>query len=170
MDVHTDARDLLAAAYEQARGSPDPSNQCGAVVTAANNEILGVGRNTFPPGFLVDVHSVSREEKLKNIEHAERAALYDMLRNGNTAPHRMFCPWAACHECARAIVSSGIRELWYHIERMDQTPERWKADVDEALNKLKKGGVRVVSVSGSIAAAPVLVNGHLWSPQTCQFV
>lgn len=157
----------LKEAYDAAVFSPDPSNQVGAVVTTELGQIVGYGCNTFPRGIkpILD----DREQKLKRIQHAERAALFDAF--GTEGPLRMYAYWAACCHCAQDILSSRVGYLYVHKQRMDMTPERWKADVDYAIGMLREGGVVVYYFDGPIPGAPLIkVDGKLWCPEKLEFV
>lgn len=74
------------------------------------------------------------------------------------------CPWAACSDCARAIAMSGIRKVIVHQQRMDMTPERWKASVEVGLNIIRKCGAVIEYVDAKIGGNPIIVNGELWYP------
>jgi deoxycytidylate deaminase len=83
----------------------------------------------------------------------------------------MVCPWAACCDCARSIICAGIKTLVVHKERMDMTPEHWRADVDDALNMLSEAAVEIIHFEGPVRGAlPILADGKLWSPETLSFV
>lgn len=162
---------LLKNAYHSASQSPDKSNQNGAVLFCTSNVVGSTyidRNNNFPDGFVPS--DDSREEKLANIEHAERSVIYAAARMG-LRPVTMYCPWAACHDCARAIVLSGIQRLVVHRQRMELTPERWAKDVEGALRKLKAAGVGVEWYDGPVPFdGTVFVNGRPWSPRALKFV
>lgn len=153
-------------AYEQAVFSPDKSSQNGAVIV--RQIILSTGHNAPPPNTpMVD----ERPAKYMVIEHAERAAIYNSIKNEeNIAGTTMICPWAACCDCARAIILSGIRQLIVHRPRMELTPEHWKENVGMALMMLQQNYVDVLYYDSPIKGAPdILVDGKLWSPETLEF-
>jgi len=164
-----DIESYMFTAYDSARDSPDLSSQNGAVLVKEGDEVTNlasIGVNHFYQGFSSD--QTDRGTKLRNIEHAERDAIY-----GCPVPTQgliMVCPWAACIGCARAIKGAGITNLIVHKERMDLTPDRWKNDVDDALLSLKRGKVNVQYYSGSIDVDPIRVSGRLWSPKYLEFL
>ncbi|MCK9458416.1 MAG: deaminase [Proteobacteria bacterium] len=170
----------LARCYELAAGSPDRSNQNGAIIVGNITiigkdyadtplddrwEILSEGRNEFPSQITVTEDMITdREKKLFYIEHAERNALFSLARRRSTEGLTMICQWLACSDCARAIALMGIKKVIGHKERMDMTPDRWKASVDAGLQLLRDCGVELEFYSGKIGCNPILVNGELWYP------
>lgn len=168
------AIDYLKLSYVAAQGSPDPSNQVGAVVVTSKGLSVGNGCNNFPRGIkpILD----DRDQKLKRIQHAERAALFSAWDTMNK--HKifddkltMYAYWAACCHCAQDILSSRVKTLWVHKQRMDMTPERWKADVEYALSMLSEGGITINSYDGPVFGAPAIrVDGRSWSPDTLEFI
>jgi deoxycytidylate deaminase len=76
----------------------------------------------------------------------------------------MYCPWAACGECARAIIQCGIKKLVVHKQRMDQTPERWLDNVLKANKMLVDCGVVLQVYDGPVGGNMILVNGEEWQP------
>lgn len=167
-------QNLMAKAYHHALKSPDPSNQNGAVLvhrhTDGELEIVCSGYNHFYEGVPAIVDD--RDEKMKGIEHAERDTVFEAAKRGVKCQGAiMICPWAACYECARAIIGSGISALVYHHERYLTTPDRWSHQVDEALDWMHAKGIYIYVVEGAIPSTnPINVNGHLWSPAGLQNV
>lgn len=155
---------LLGDAYRLAQGSSDPSNQNGAVlVDSSHRTALSYGRNELPPGIEGDI--TDRAWKMANIEHAERSAIYGAARHGHIVENSvLICPWAACTDCARAIVLSGVRLLVVHKDRMDMTPDRWRDSVEAGNKILRAGGVEIQQFSGRIGCGPIIVNGERWEP------
>lgn len=139
----------MAYAYRLAMKSPDPSTQNGAVIIAPFVGLVGEACNTFPPRV---TPRLERPEKYAFIEHAERGAIYAALRNGlHTNGATMICPWAACSDCARAIVLAGIRKL---IRRprveLDGASARWDDSVQRGDTILRESGVQIIEWDGSL--------------------
>jgi len=158
---------FLRKAYDLARTSSDSSNQNGAVlINPETHYVRGEGANNFPNGVaFTDQRAEQRPAKYRYYEHAERWAVYDAAKKGEQVEGcHMICPWAACCDCARSLIVSGVYALYMHQQRMDMTPDRWKDDVNEALNMLSEAGVVLRYFDGPIAAQDVLVNGQHWSP------
>lgn len=159
--------EYLRNAYCVARQSRDKSNQNGSTLVNATGDIIGTGVNNFPLGVqYTEERATTRPTKYRYFEHAERNSIYQAARAGNGVyGATMFCPWAACCDCARSIIQSGVLVLVMHRERMLMTPERWQDDVNEALEMLVEGGVQLMYHEGPIDGCPDLfVNGELWNP------
>lgn len=157
--------DLMARAYKLATQSPDQSNQNGALILDPERDgrIIGQGYNHFPSG-IREVQT--RPEKYKRIQHAERDAIFNGWGIWTTKRAIMVCPWAACCDCALAIIGvEMIDELVVHGPRMRTTPDRWKEDVDYALGMIREAGIKITELETPIPGAPkIIVNGELWQP------
>lgn len=152
----------LERCYDLALSSPDPSNQNGAIVVGWDGERLGESCNCFTPGVQVTPELLAdRDWKIAHIEHAERAAIYDA---GDCNGATMYCPWAPCCDCARAIALSGIGKLVVHGKRLNETPARWLVSVEQGMGIVRAAGVEIEVFDGELIASPVLVNGKLWQP------
>lgn len=157
------ARAHLRLAYEIATGSPDTSTQNGARTYDADGNRLGVGSNHFTRGMPVTPDLLERPKKYAYIEHAERNAIYACLRFRLGSPHVLVCPWAACADCARAIVESGIRHLVRH-QRSDDTG-RWSGSITDGDIILSAAGVNVITIEGPLGGCDdILFAGMAWMP------
>jgi dCMP deaminase len=174
MFSHDMLQKLMAKAYANANASPDPSSQNGAVLVKRQpNGMLDVvanGYNHFYKGVPGEVED--RDQKLKEIEHAERDVLYGAAARGiETKGSIMVCPWAACYDCARAIIGTEVSALVYHRQRYLQTDKRWIDNVNEALHWLDAAGVWLYEFDGVVPQTkPILISGKLWSPGSCEYV
>jgi len=95
--------------------SKDERAQVGAIIVGPDREIVSTGYNSFPRGLNDDIpERQERPEKYYWMEHAERNAIYNAARHGT--PTRgctlYLSHWFPCHECARAIINSGIKEIY----------------------------------------------------------
>lgn len=168
---------MMARAYQEAAKSPDPSNQNGAILVSrkpdGDYEVLSAGHNHFYPGIEPEVED--RDKKLQRIEHAERDAIFAAAGAGKaTKGSILICPWAACYDCARAIIGAGVCALVYHGDRHLLTPERWRPAVEEAQQWMANAGIWLFRIDGPIpvagGVATITVNGKPWNPRSCQFV
>lgn len=166
----------LADAYTLATQSPDESNQNGAIIYRFHN-LLSTGYNHFYPGVPL---TQKRPEKYDRIVHAEMDACLSLLTRvcKDTV---MFCPWAACKQCALAILGSQIPTLVIHYERchvfMETREDQqelnlkdWQPDINESAKWLKNGGCEIVVHRGPVPFdSTIKVNGRPWSPKTLEF-
>lgn len=157
---------LLTRAYEVAAQSPDPSSQVGALICRPDGTIQTVACNDFPPGLAITPERLERPLKYDLIEHAERTVVFNMALKGEIIDEDavMVAPWAACTDCARAIVMSGIPTLLRHTDIMKRSPDRWRESLVLADEILIAGGVEIVEYEGHLGAPAVLNSGEMWSP------
>lgn len=146
----------MRLAYSLASQSPDLSTQTAAIILSRSGHILGAAANTLPRGVEITNERLSaRPLKYSVTEHAERNAIYMAAKYGEpTAGATMVALWAACSDCARAIIQSGIATLvthsFYtphrhetHSSRMVSGTKSWGADIDIALQMLEEARVNV---------------------------
>ena len=136
--------DFLHAAYMVAiRESDDPDTTNGAIIVNQYGTLLGSGANSFPPGVTLNEVRLARPLKYEFMEHAERKAIYRAARSGNdTAGATLYCPYACCHDCARAVIECGITRVVADQRLMDRAPDRWRASIDRGNVMLDEAGVR----------------------------
>lgn len=100
-----------------AKRSKDPDKKVGAIIVK-DRIVLGVGYNGFPRNYGSDEVFPLTENKEKPLEnknnfivHAEVNAILNasMKVDGST----LYCTLFPCHECAKLIVQSGIKEVIY---------------------------------------------------------
>jgi dCMP deaminase len=142
-------------AFKVAIESPDPSTQTGAVILdGVSGDIISEGCNEFPGGVRYTDERLERPLKYKYIEHAERNAIFGLLRNHYDIPRDadlvMYALWAACADCARAIIQSGIRKLYTHGFYMDEDHANWDESISVAFEMLTEAGVQVFTVHDQI--------------------
>ena len=165
---------LMAKAYHNALQSPDPSSQNGAVLVKRQPngqlDIVANGYNHFYKGIPPEVED--RDKKLQGIEHAERDAIYNAASRGiETQGSILICPWAACYDCARAIMGSGCDALIYHKQRNALTHSPWVENVNEALTWIQNSGIYIFEFDGPCSnTKPILVSSKLWSPAELKYV
>jgi dCMP deaminase len=153
----SDLEFLRLAAIYGVSYSQDKSTQNGAVLVR-NGDVLVMAANRFSPGSPV---RHDRPEKYKVIEHAERGAIYAAARDGHrTLGARLYCPWFACPDCARAIVACGIREVVGSVVTVDATPERWRPLIRDGEAILRDGGVSIRWLAGRLGV-PILFDGRV---------
>lgn len=160
---------LLTLAYKKALDSPDPSTQNGAVIWSQGADTLFTKScNEFTAGVNISPERLDRPLKYTFIEHAERNSVFNIVRDRIVLPQdaAMVAVWAACSDCARAIVNSGIRTLVRHANVSDLTSDRWGESIMLADEIMEEGGVDIIDFYGSVSAQPVRHDGQMWCPQT----
>lgn len=156
-----DQKDWLLAAYNAATKSPDLSTQNGAVIVAYNNVVLQAC-NELPRHVKHKNERLQRPLKYDFTEHAERNVIYEAARLGVSVQGcTMYACWAACADCARAIIQSGIAKVVTHKDTMDLTPEHWKDSINKAFEMFEESGVVIEFVSGPLGAQPIRFNGKV---------
>lgn len=119
----------LREAYSAARMS-DHTTQVGAVVGAAY-------------GYNKAFDDQSPDVRI----HAETSSIIKNAKMGvGLENHTMYAPWAACGDCAMAIVEAGICRVVVHHQRMQLTPPKWQGCVDHGLHILTIHGVKILGV------------------------
>jgi dCMP deaminase len=160
---------LMAAAFNQATFSPDPSTQNGAIVIDEDLRPIGIGFNAFPSGVEYRDERWERPLKYSYIEHAERSAIFDAAYDGYaTRNTTMICPWAACADCARAICCSGISRLIRLPFPMDGTGESWRSSCEIGDIIMQESGVEIVEwehVDMLREIPEIRRDGKLWLPK-----
>lgn len=165
-------RDLLRKCYIVARKrSDDRSTQNGAILVNPNiifsNKVVMEAANSYYSGCQFYETDDNRLLKLKHIEHAERGVIYAAAYYGLEYSCReldIYCFYAACTDCARAIVWSGIKRLFRHGDLMQKTPERWREEVELGDSIMLHGGVEVIDLYGKIGGVQHLFDKQIWEP------
>ena len=97
--------------------SKDPSTQVGACIVSTDNRILSTGYNGFPQGCSDDDFPWNRDEsvgetKYNFVVHAELNAILN-AGGKSLVGSRIFVSLFPCHECAKAIIQAGVKEVVY---------------------------------------------------------
>jgi len=156
-------RDALLRAYRYATYSPDPSSQCGASVYGDDLAWIADGWNDFTEGVDPSPEKLKRPLKYQYVEHAERNAIFAACLIGKP-PALMVAPWAACTECARAIVQSGIKTLVRHKQASDRSPDHWIDSIRFADGLMLAARVEIIDFDGRLGAPTIWHCGERWTP------
>lgn len=116
---------FMGVARLAAMRSKDPSTQVGACIVDGENRILSTGYNGFPCGCSDDEFPWDRdgefaETKYPFVVHAELNAILN-ARGKNLTGAKIYVDLFPCHECAKAIIQSGIREVVYLSDKYGHT-------------------------------------------------
>lgn len=153
---------ILGQCYRTATKSPDTSTQIGAVIVTEKNRVLSstMSYNGFVHGWLPTELDYERPRKYAVTEHAERRAIYRAARYGHALEGRtIYSTWAACADCARAIVESGLIRLVRHHPPNDETVDRWLESVALGDEILKAGNIEIIDIHGPIKEGFKILRG-----------
>ena len=173
VDQWTDL-DYLRRAYINARDmSDDPSTQNGSVLVPKHNpEDLVYGANMLPRGIKITRDAVAacpKAQKYRWICHAERVVIHRAAFRGvPTEGATLYCPWFACTDCARAIISAGITRVVGHEQMRRKIHTTWMVDIQEADVMLDMANVRREYLDADLFDSDpryaILFRGKLWIP------
>jgi dCMP deaminase len=123
--------------------SKDPRRKIGAVIVGEIGQVVAQGYNGFPRGIDdSDDRYNDRDTKRQLVVHAEANAIYNALHNGaSTKDCTIYVTGLpVCHECAKAIIQSGIKKVI-----MDTRPgvdPRWKESANLSLQMFAEAGIK----------------------------
>lgn len=158
-------KDLLLKAYRLAKNSNDRSTRLGALLIDQWSNVLMTAVNYMLINFANDPKNHERPRKYALTEHAERSVIYKASKVGlSTNCLIMVTPLAACPDCARAIVFSGIKKIITHKQAFDKLPERWQKEMAIGSKILEAGGVEHQMYDGEIGDVTNLLFGETWKP------
>jgi len=145
----------LDMAMHVSKWSKDTSSQVGVVIVGDHNRLLSIGYNGLPRGCNDDSkvnpgrHESGNPTKYHWYEHAERNAIYNAAAEGIALrDSTMFAPNAACCDCARAVVQSGIRRFIYYNDGPFFEREDWVGRLNVALQIFAESGVAAIGIAG----------------------
>ncbi|MDR3259816.1 MAG: dCMP deaminase family protein [Fusobacteriaceae bacterium] len=107
---------FMGVALLSGKRSKDPNTQVGACIVNLDKRIIGVGYNGLPIGCNDDEFSWEREGDFLNTKypfvcHAELNAILNSTKNLKACT--IYVGLFPCHECTKAIIQSGIKEIVY---------------------------------------------------------
>ncbi len=109
--------------------SKDPSTKVGAVIVGDNGQIVSQGYNGFPRKVedLKERYD-DRPTKYKFVVHAEMNAILNALYNGASVKDCSLFVHALpiCNECAKAIIQSGIKDVYMDTVINERWQESWE--------------------------------------------
>ena len=117
---------FMGVAKLAAHRSKDPSTQVGACIVSQDNIIISTGYNGMPKGCSDDEFPWDRsgendaQTKYPYVVHAELNAILNA--NGrDLRGSRIYVALFPCNECAKAIIQSGIKEVYYLSDKYADT-------------------------------------------------
>lgn len=115
---------FMGVALLSGKRSKDPNTQVGACIVSEDKRIIGLGYNGLPKGCSDDEFPWEREgdfldTKYPFVCHAELNAILNTTINlkGCTIYVALF----PCHECSKAIIQSGIKEVVFLSDKYNGT-------------------------------------------------
>ena len=116
---------FMGVALLAAERSKDPNTQVGACIVDEQNRILSTGYNGFPLGCSDDEFPWGRngeatETKYPYVVHAELNAILNN-RGKSLADSKIYVALFPCHECAKAIIQAGVKEVIYLSDKYHNT-------------------------------------------------
>ena len=117
---------FMGVALLAAKRSKDPNSQVGCCIATEDNIIVSVGYNGFPRGCSDDDLPWEREgewgdTKYPYVVHAEQNAILNSFRNLKGC--KLFVTLFPCNECCKAIIQSGIKEVFYLSDKYATSKE-----------------------------------------------
>ena len=116
---------FMGVAQLSAMRSKDPNTQVGACIVNPDNKIMSVGYNGLPMGCDDDDFSWEREGDELNTKypfvcHSELNAILN-AHGKDLRGCRLYVTLFPCNECAKAIIQSGIKEVYYLSDKYHDT-------------------------------------------------
>lgn len=115
---------FMGIALLSAQRSKDPNTQVGACIVNSNNRIVSMGYNGFPNNCSDDAISWERNGDFLNtkyayVVHAELNAILNAKRDLKDC--KIYVALFPCNECAKSIIQSGIKEIYYLSDKYATT-------------------------------------------------
>lgn len=115
---------FMGVAMLAARRSKDPNTQVGACIVSQENVIISTGYNGLPNGCSDDEYPWEREGEETKYPFVVHAELNAILNSGGRklSGSKLYVALFPCNECAKAIIQSGIREIFYLSDKYADSP------------------------------------------------
>jgi dCMP deaminase len=129
-----------------ANWSKDTNRKNSAVIVNDDNIVISMGYNGFPIG-CDDKVACRYEQPMKYLytEHAERNAIYHAAKLGVSLKGcRMYVTMFPCSDCARALIQSGIKQLFTPTPDVDH--EKWGIHFKAALVMFEEANIEITLI------------------------
>ena len=115
---------FMGLAHLSALRSKDPNTQVGACIVDNDKKVVSIGYNGMPRGCNDSDMPWSREGSFKEtkyayVVHAELNAILNSPRSLKDTT--LYVSLFPCNECAKAIIQSGIKEIYYESDKYNGT-------------------------------------------------
>ena len=139
---------FMGIAHLSALRSKDPNTQVGAVIVDQEHKVVSIGYNGFPQGCSDDEYpweneGSSLETKYVYVVHAELNAILNSPRTVKGCS--IYVSLFPCHECAKAIIQSGIQEIVYESDKYASSES-----VLASKRMLESAGVKMVQLTKKV--------------------
>lgn len=139
---------FMGLAHLSALRSKDPNTQVGACIVDEDKKVVSIGYNGMPRGCDDDKMPWDREGDFKKTKYAYvvHAELNAILNSPRTLKDTiLYVSLFPCNECAKAIIQSGIKKIYYESDKYDGTDNNVvsKKMLDMAHVKYEKLPVKV---------------------------
>lgn len=139
---------FMGIAHLSALRSKDPNTQVGAVIVDQEHKVVSIGYNGFPKGCSDDEYpweneGSSLETKYVYVVHAELNAILNSPRSVKGCS--IYVSLFPCHECAKAIIQSGILEIVYESDKYASSES-----VLASKRMLESAGVKMVQLTKKV--------------------
>ena len=120
---------FMGIALLAAKRSKDPNTQVGSCIANDDNIIVSIGYNGFPRGCSDDEFPWERTaEKMEDtkypyVVHSELNAILNGRQNLSGC--KIYVTLFPCNECAKAIIQSGIKHIYYLSDKYHDTPTQF---------------------------------------------
>ena len=138
---------FMGVAMLAARRSKDPSTQVGACIVSQDNIIISTGYNGMPKGCSDDIFPwdrVGEDTKYPYVVHAELNAILN-ASGRDLRGSKLYVALFPCNECAKAIIQSGVKEVYYLSDKYATTPTTLASK-----RMLNAAGVKCVKLSTNV--------------------
>lgn len=136
---------FMGIALLSAKRSKDPNSQVGACIVDENKRIVAMGYNGFPNGCCDDNLPWDREGNFLEVKYpyVVHAELNAILNSGRTVRGcTIYVDLFPCNECAKAIIQSGIKKIFYLRDKYKDTD-----GVKASKKMLEMAGVEYVQLN-----------------------
>lgn len=123
--------------------SRDPSTKCGSIITRGKS-VVSLGFNGFPQG-VEDLREryENRETKYKFVVHSELNAIL-AAKQDLTGCWLYVWPFLTCHDCAKAVIQAGIRQVVFPSASVGgEVQARWADAHSVAMEMYREANVTV---------------------------
>ncbi len=138
---------FMGVAKLSAMRSKDPNTQVGACIVNQKKRIVGIGYNGFPIGIDDDVYPWMSDGDFLNtkypyVVHAEPNAILNATVSLDGAT--LYVTLFPCHECAKLIIQSGIKEIVFIENKYQQ-----ESSVKASTRMLKDAGISLRQIENT---------------------